>query len=139
MMGEWIEIRRIKNQENRISRKKTKNKNKKNQQQKTKKKTKNKKQKKKKKKKKKKNRLTTLFSANDRSILPLHPLMLDSVGVLRHVNPCRSFFVISTSREKRDRRDTRGDEREVQWKKEEQEWKGRNRRNKSIPLFSYLL
>ena len=41
-------------------------------------------------------------------------------------------------REKRARRDSRGDERET-GKKEEQEWKWRNRRNKNIPLYHYLL
>ena len=55
------------------------------------------------------------------------------VGILRHVNPCGSFCVISQSRKERDsRRWKRGS-----GKKKEQEWKGKNRRNKRhspIPL-----
>ena len=45
-----------------------------------------------------------------------------------------SHFVSSPrEREKRDRRDSRGDERERRVEKEEQEWKWRNRKNNSIP------
>ena len=42
------------------------------------------------------------------------------------------FVSLPREREKRDRRDSRGDEREGQGRKEN-EWKWRNRRNKNIP------
>ena len=43
-------------------------------------------------------------------------------------------FVLSPrEREKRDRRDSRGDEREEQGRKRNRNEKGRNRRNKNIP------
>ena len=41
--------------------------------------------------------------------------MIDCVGVQRHVNPCGSFC--PREREKRDRRDSRRDEREGQIRK----------------------
>ena len=56
-------------------------------------------------------------------------------GLTTHVNPCGSFCVVCQRREKRIRRDSRGDERERQGRKENEE----TEEIKTSPLYPYLL
>ena len=65
--------------------------------------------------------------------------LTDCVGVQRHVNLVGHFVSSPREREKKDRRDSRGDKRKGQGRKRNRKESKETEEIKTVPLYLYLL